>query len=53
MSGKEFYFQDEMRFGTRTDLGRVWTACGVRPSGEQRIGYDARLFVGRRQSVAG
>ena len=40
MSGKEFYFQDEMRFGTRTDLGRVWTPIGVRPTGEQRIGYE-------------
>jgi len=29
-----------MRFGTRTDLGRVWTPCGVRPTGEQRIGYE-------------
>jgi transposase len=40
MNGKEFYFQDEMRFGTRTDLGRRWTRHGIRPSGEQRIGYD-------------
>lgn len=29
-----------MRFGTRTQLGRRWTACGVRPSGEQIIGYE-------------
>lgn len=29
-----------MRFGTRTELGRRWTACGVRPSGEQLIGYE-------------
>lgn len=29
-----------MRFGTRTELGRRWTASGVRPSGEQLIGYD-------------
>lgn len=29
-----------MRFGTRTDLGRKWTAKGHRPSGEQRIGYE-------------
>ena len=29
-----------MRFGTRTELGRVWTAKGYRPSGEQRIGYE-------------
>lgn len=38
--GKEFYFQDEMRFGTRTDLGRRWTAKGVKPIGNQHIGYD-------------
>ena len=29
-----------MRFGTRTELGRRWTAIGYRPSGEQRIGYE-------------
>lgn len=29
-----------MRFGTRTDLGRRWTAKAVRPSGEQIIGYE-------------
>jgi DDE superfamily endonuclease len=34
-----FYFQDEMRFGTRTELGRRWTAKGTRPTGRQRIGY--------------
>lgn len=29
-----------MRFGTRTALGRRWTSCGVRPTGEQLIGYE-------------
>ena len=29
-----------MRCGTRPELGRRWTACGVRPSGEQLIGYE-------------
>jgi len=29
-----------MRFGTRTELGRRWTACGFRPTGEQIIGYE-------------
>lgn len=29
-----------MRFGTRTELGRRWTRCGVRPTGEQIIGYE-------------
>ncbi len=40
MTGEPFYFQDEMRFGTRTELGKRWTACGVRPTGEQLIGYE-------------
>ncbi len=29
-----------MRFGTRTDLGRMWTPPAVRPPGAQRIGYE-------------
>jgi transposase len=29
-----------MRFGTRTELARKWTARGYRPNGEQRIGYE-------------
>src|SRR5687768_917744 len=29
-----------MRYGTRTELGKRWTACGVRPTGEQIIGYE-------------
>ncbi len=40
MSREPYYFQDEMRFGTRTELGKRWTACGVRPQGEQIIGYE-------------
>jgi transposase len=40
LKGGEFYFQDEMRFGTRTDLGRMWTPPAVRPPGAQRIGYE-------------
>lgn len=40
MRQQSYYFQDEMRFGTRTELGRRWTACGVRPRGEQIIGYE-------------
>ena len=39
-SGEQFYFHDELRFGTRTDLGRRWTATGVKPGGSQHIGYD-------------
>lgn len=40
MTAAAYYFQDEMRFGTRTELGRRWMACGARPSGEQIIGYE-------------
>lgn len=29
-----------MRFGTRTELGKRWTARGARPTGEQLIGYE-------------
>lgn len=29
-----------MRFGTRTDLKRIWTAYGIKPVGRQFIGYD-------------
>lgn len=29
-----------MRFGTRTELGRRWTSCGFRPTGEHLIGYE-------------
>jgi transposase len=28
-----------MRVGTRTDLGRRWSPIGVRPKGQQKIGY--------------
>lgn len=40
MTAEAYYFQDEMRFGTRTELGRRWMACGIRPTGEQIIGYE-------------
>lgn len=29
-----------LRFGTRTELGRRWTAKGVCPEGRQNIGYE-------------
>ena len=29
-----------MRFGTRTNLGKRWTAKGVRPTGTMNIGYE-------------
>lgn len=31
-------FQDEMRVGTRTAVGRKWTPSGMRPLGRQKIG---------------
>ncbi len=34
------YFEDEFRFGTRTELSKRWTAKGVRPVGRMNIGYD-------------
>ena len=33
-----------MRCGTRTELGRRWTAQGSRPTGRQRIGYLYRYL---------
>jgi transposase len=33
-------YEDEMRLGTRTELGRKWTPIGVRPLGKQQIGYE-------------
>lgn len=36
----ELEFEDEMRLGTRTELGRKWTPIGVRPTGKQKIGYE-------------
>jgi transposase len=33
-------FEDEMRIGTRTALGRKWTPIGIRPVGKQQIGYE-------------
>jgi hypothetical protein len=29
-----------MRFGTRTESGKRWTACGIRSKGEMLIGYE-------------
>lgn len=37
---EEIEFEDEMRLGTRTELGRKWSPIGVRPSGKQKIGYE-------------
>lgn len=39
-------FQDEMRFGTRTDLKRRWTPQGHRPEAPVKIGYEfAYLYL--------
>lgn len=37
---EDLEFEDEMRLGTRTELGRKWTPIGVRPLGKQQIGYE-------------
>jgi len=37
---EDLEFEDEMRVGTRTALGRKWTPLGVRPTGKQKIGYQ-------------
>lgn len=29
-----------MRYGTRSQLTRYWTPCGVRPCGSMKIGYE-------------
>ena len=34
------FFHDELRAGTRTELGRKWTPCGHRPVAPVRIGYE-------------
>jgi hypothetical protein len=39
-SDQDIEFEDEMRIGTRTALGRKWTPMGVRPLGKQQIGYQ-------------
>jgi DDE superfamily endonuclease len=40
LKGRRDYFEDEFRFGTRTELGKRWTAKGVRPVGKMNLGYD-------------
>lgn len=37
---QEIEFEDEMRLGTRTELGRKWSPTGIRPCGKQKIGYE-------------
>lgn len=37
---QQIEFEDEMRVGTRTQLGRKWTPAGTRPIGKQKIGYQ-------------
>jgi hypothetical protein len=39
-SDEDLEFEDEMRVGTRTALGRKWAPFGVRPTGKQKIGYQ-------------
>ena len=37
---EDLEFEDEMRIGTRTELGHKWAPIGVRPLGKQQIGYE-------------
>ena len=39
-AARDIEFEDEMRVGTRTALGRRYAPCGTRPVGRQRIGYE-------------
>lgn len=39
-ANEDIEFEDEMRVGTRTNLGRKWTPFGIRPKGKQKIGYE-------------
>jgi transposase len=40
VANEDLEFEDEMRVGTRTELGRRWAPIGVRPLGKQQIGYE-------------
>jgi transposase len=43
---QQIWFEDEMRFGLRTQLKRRWTPKGIRPSGSTSMGYWwAYLYV--------
>ncbi|MBC7923040.1 MAG: IS630 family transposase [Ferruginibacter sp.] len=43
---EDIYFQDELRYGTRTEVGRRWMPLGERPSCPVRIGYQfGHLFT--------
>ena len=37
---REIEFEDEMRVGRRSGLGRKWSPVGCRPCGKQKIGYQ-------------
>jgi len=36
---EQIYFEDEMRYGTRTECKRRWTRQGKRPTCKVKIGY--------------
>lgn len=38
---KPFFRHDELRAGTRTELGRKWTPAGHRPVAPVKIGYES------------
>lgn len=47
------WFQDEMRFGTRSIAQRKWTAQGHRPSCEMKYGYKYRYLFQAIQPSTG
>ncbi|MGI8493860.1 MAG: transposase [Pyrinomonadaceae bacterium] len=44
---EDIEFEDEMRIGTRTALGRKWTPIGIRPIGRQQIGMNICICMFR------
>ncbi len=51
---QEIEFEDEMRLGTRTELGRKWSPIGERPRGKQKIGYEyLYLYVSLKPFTGG
>jgi hypothetical protein len=40
LSQQPVWFEDEMRFGLRTQLKRRWTPQGIRPAGSVNIAYE-------------
>lgn len=50
---KRFYFFDEMRTGTRTELKRRWTPTGHRPVCRIKLGYEFSYLYAALAPVSG